>query len=118
MTDTQASGSSNNSIPIMFRLITLAVSALLIGGSFAFAPSSLSNSVVSTRQLSPRSQQVFVTPIVAPFYHATPRVGVSSALNMSENEQSKSSLPVFLDPGTKGKLVTVSVSIGVYDCCT
>lgn len=59
-----------------------------------------------------------MTPIVAPFYHATPRFGVSSALNMSENEQSKSSLPVFLDPGTKGKLVTVSVSIGVYDCCT
>eukprot|EP00571_Detonula_confervacea_P015042 CAMPEP_0172309222 /NCGR_PEP_ID=MMETSP1058-20130122/9576_1 /TAXON_ID=83371 /ORGANISM="Detonula confervacea, Strain CCMP 353" /LENGTH=203 /DNA_ID=CAMNT_0013021807 /DNA_START=24 /DNA_END=635 /DNA_ORIENTATION=- len=97
----------------------IAMAALILGqapSSLAFAPSIISQTATaSTRRLSqysaiplPHSTSSAAAAMAAPF-NTNPRQ--SKALYMSEqnDEPKKSSLPVFLDPGTKGGAVVLSV---------
>ncbi|KAL7452549.1 hypothetical protein ACHAWC_004276 [Mediolabrus comicus] len=91
------------------NLCICAVSAIIFGqGTLAFTPS-LSHTSCSARQsLSPFTAAPFTNRRPSPSYSS------SSALNMSEqNESQKSNLPVFLDPGTKGGAVVLSLILFV-----
>lgn len=89
----------------LFTIGQLAMAAVLLSqapGALAFAPSL--NSASRTRYVSviPQPQQAYTTTAT--------ESSSSSALYMSEqNEPQKSSLPVLLDPGTKGGAVVLSL---------
>lgn len=107
----------------------IATAVILLGqapqSALAFAPSLNSPATpVSTRRLSNNNLAVFSPSTSVPVFQ-TERASKASSLSMSEqNEgQSSSSLPVFLDPGTKGGAVVLSlllfvVPIVIYQVAT
>lgn len=113
---TSSNKANPNSTFIMARttflnLCMCAVSAIIFGqGSLAFTPSAGVVNVLSHTSSSARQS-------LSPFTNRRPSSSSSSsssALNMSEqNETQKSNLPVFLDPGTKGGAVVLSLILFV-----
>jgi len=100
----------------------IAMAAILLGqapqGALAFAPSSVATSSRTTASSTRYRSQYTAVSIVphttkassSPFFPAEIRQSGASSLHMSNNDSSSSSsLPVFLDPGTKGGAVVLSL---------
>ncbi|KAL7445719.1 hypothetical protein ACHAXM_009888 [Skeletonema potamos] len=89
-----------------FTLCICAIAAIILGqDAAAFTPSSSNvHSVTSSvRQLSPFTASPFIEN------GSRTKSASSSSLSMSEKNESSSNLPVFLDPGTKGGAVVLSL---------
>ena len=104
--------SSSRIIRCICTVIAAAVLGLAPHGALAFAPSLNS----ASKATGASRQHVAIAPLSTPASAATSHAQNSfhsAALFMSESNESQSSLPVFLDPGTKGGAIVLSLILFV-----